>query len=168
MFRRIAIPVLLLLFLVSGIQTTALADDEQAMKDSFAKRQEWMMTAMKVENPKPPAETIADLPAPPSSEPAALADLPEEAADTLKVVYHWKEGDPIFLSTATAGEVQYFYADELARRGYAGSVMLDENGVPIAPAFSFMSDAGVIRVAAAAGSVPEKTLVTLIVVAVNE
>lgn len=168
MFRRVAITVLLLLFPVSGIQTTALADDEQAMKEANAKRMEWITTASKVDNPKPPAEVVAELPAPPASETAALADLPEDAADLLQSIYQWKEGEPLFVSTAAPGEVQYFYADELAKRGYMGNVMLDENGVAISPAFSFMCDAGVIRVMAAPDTVPGKTLVALIVVAEGE
>ena len=121
------------------------------------------MIAMKAEA-KAPAETVADLPAPPNSEAVALADLPKEAAEMLARIYHYKESDLLFLSTSTPGEIQNFYADELAKRGYAGSMMLDENGKPISPAFSYMCDLGVLRVVAADDAVPEKTLVAVIII----
>ncbi len=152
---RIVAPILIILLLVSGVLAVTQTDD---------KRMERMEIAMKAEA-KAPVETVADLPVPPDSEPVAFADLPEEPAGLLKMIYQWEEGDPIFLSSATMGEIQNFYADELAKRGYSGSPQLDESGKPISPAFSYMCDLGVIRVMAADDAVPEKTLVAVIVVA---
>jgi hypothetical protein len=157
---RIAAPVLLVLFLVSGVCATLQADDEDRMNQ----RMERMKIAMEAEA-KEPAEAVKLLPAPPASEAAALADLPEEPAGMLGTMYQWEEGDPIFLSTATPGEIQTFYADELAKLGYSGSMMLDEKGIPISPAFTYGCDLGAIRIVAADDAVPEKTLVAVIVVA---
>jgi len=155
--------ILLVLFLFSGLSPIVLAEDEDAIAAAVAKRMERMEIAMKAEA-KAPAEAVAALPAPPAGAPVALADLPEEPASLLTTIYQWEEGDPLFLSTATMGEIQNFYADELATLGYSGSLQLDENGKPISPAFSYMCDLGVIRVMAADDAVPEKTLVAVIVI----
>jgi hypothetical protein len=136
-----------------------LQADEKTFQE---KRMERMEIAMKAEA-KPPAETVAGLAAPPASEPAALADLPEETARMLQTMYQWQEGDPLYLSTASMGEIQNWYADELAPLGYTGSLMLDENGKPISPAFTYGSSLGAVRVMAADDAVPEKTLVAVIV-----
>lgn len=163
MFTRIVAPVLLILFLLSCLSAPLQADDMESNEmKSMNKRMERMKIAMEVD-PKPSAETVASLPVPPSSEAATLADLPEDAAGLLTTIYDWEEGDLLFLSTATMSEVQNFYADEMAKRGYSGSMMEDENGKPISPAFSYMCDLGVIRVMAADDAVPEKTLVAVII-----
>ncbi len=156
MFTRIAAPILLLLFLLSCFSAPVQAGDD--------KRMERMEIAMKAEA-KEPVETVADLPAPPASEAVTLADLPEEPAGLLTMMYQWEEGDPLYLSTASMGEIQNFYADELAKRGYSGNPQLDENGKPISPAFTYGCDLGAIRIVAADDAVPGKTLVAVIIVA---
>ncbi len=155
MFMRFAVPVLLILLVISAVSVPLQADD---------KRMERMETAMKAEA-KAPAETVKALPAPPASEAVTLADIPEEPAGLLSMIYQWEEGDPLYLSTASMGEIQNFYADELAKLGYSGILQLDENGKPISPVFTYGCDLGAIRIMAADDAVPEKTLVAVIVTA---
>jgi hypothetical protein len=83
MFMRFAVPVLLILLVISAVSVPLQADD---------KRMERMEIAMKAEA-KAPAEAVKALPAPPASEAVTLADIPEEPAGLLSMIYQWEEGD---------------------------------------------------------------------------
>jgi hypothetical protein len=165
MLTRCAVLITLVLFLFAGLSPVVLAEEEDAMAAAFAKRQERMKIAMEAEA-REPAEAVAALTAPPESEAVTLDKLPAELADMLSSIYQYKEGDPLFLSTAPVADVANHYADALAPLSFSGNVMVDENGKPISPAFSFMNDLGVIRVVAAEDdSIEGKVLAAVIIIA---
>jgi hypothetical protein len=83
MFMRFAVPVLLILLVICAVSVPLQADD---------KRLERTEIVMKAEA-RAPAETVKALPVPPASEAVTLADLPEEPADMLSMIYQWEEGD---------------------------------------------------------------------------
>jgi hypothetical protein len=154
MLSRISAPVLLALFVVSGLAAPLQADGETTI---------YRTTVPEGVAAKESAAAVSELPPPPESKAITLADLPKETADMLNMIYQWKEGEPLFTSTAAPGVIQKFYADELAKCGYSSYLMLDAEGKPISPAFTYACELGAIRVVAADDAVPEKTLVALVV-----
>jgi hypothetical protein len=94
MFMRFAVPVLLILLVTCAVSVPLQADD---------KRMERMEIAMKAEA-KAPVEAVKALPAPPASETVTLADIPEEPAGLLSMIYQWEEGD--------LGAIRIMAADE--------------------------------------------------------
>ncbi len=156
MFTRIAALVLLALFVVSGLAAPLQADGETTI---------YRTTVPEGVVAKEPAAAVSELPPPPDSKAIKLADLPKDTADMVTMIYQWKEGEPLFTSTAAPGVIQKFYADQLANLGYSSYLMLDAEGKPISPAFTYGCELGAIRVVAADDAVPEKTMVAVVIVA---